>query len=616
MAEDWDRRHKRDARNIPSNLYTDDNPSTTIKGTGFKDAATAERTIRLTSQPGVRFNQYWTVRAMRERAAHHPHPTAGIREALRIFDQWLANYRAPDNAERAAQERERIQRVRLCRSVTIRGGDPGEGRRCLLQALDRAWRRKPVKASSQVEFPLGAFVALFGGPGIHGYGKHEIVARGDGAGNVDDSGGGGGGNDGFQSEVTIDGMDGLLELLKGRAPFAVREVTLHYDHRHETARAQIERDGGRAKSLKNFWNAPSARADHAGESWICRTCTFAHDGPREKKFVACEICGSPRCRPEEAAGQTEELSVPQTEGHSVPRTENTSAESGPTPTADVTQVPPGTTSWNLRWTSEHNNHKRRRRALDAPPPTMDHLIVLDFEWTADDRRRMLPVAEITQFPSVALELFNVRSGGAAPDRRGGTHRSLPPDLTDAPPQGASHDARAVSSFDTFVRPTLNPALTEFSVRLTAISQDQVDAATTIGAVVHRYVKWLRSLGLVDSGGSRVGNWSFVTWGDSDIMQTLRLELRHKSIPLPPCFDRWINLKSPGVFRRHYNREPKGGLRSCVESVGAKWEGRAHNGFVDSVNTAKIVRHMVQTGYLFTRPTRGLDKCGVPFGQKE
>lgn len=71
-----------------------------------------------------------------------------------------------------------------------------------------------------------------------------------------------------------------------------------------------------------------------------------------------------------------------------------------------------------------------------------------------------------------------------------------------------------------------------------------------------------------------------------------------------------------MYKRHYHREPRGGLRTCVESVGACWEGRAHNGLIDSINTAKIVRHMVQTGFRFTRSTRGLDRDGVPFGQRK
>ena len=74
---------------------------------------------------------------------------------------------------------------------------------------------------------------------------------------------------------------------------------------------------------------------------------------------------------------------------------------------------------------------------------MSHLVVLDFEWTADNHRRMMPCSEITQFPSVLVRLDGRRS-------------------------------HVVDEFDTFVRPTLNPTLTRFSIELTAITQEDVE----------------------------------------------------------------------------------------------------------------------------------------------
>jgi hypothetical protein len=55
--------------------------------------------------------------------------------------------------------------------------------------------------------------------------------------------------------------------------------------------------------------------------------------------------------------------------------------------------------------------------------------------------------------------------------------------------------------------------------------------------------------LVDNNdGNRIGNWCFCSWGDGDIMQTLQRELAYKSITLPLCFDRGINLKDDSVFK--------------------------------------------------------------------
>eukprot|EP00900_Chrysochromulina_parva_P023179 jgi/Chrpa1/5495/Chrysochromulina_OHIO_Genome00018511-RA len=181
------------------------------------------------------------------------------------------------------------------------------------------------------------------------------------------------------------------------------------------------------------------------------------------------------------------------------------------------------------------------KGLQAAPLPMSHLVVLDFEWTADNRKRMLPVSEITQFPSVLVRLDGQRSS-------------------------------IIDQFDTFVRPTLNPTLTPFSIQLTAISQSDVDAAPTLVAVVPQYLAWLRGHGLVDDEGARRGSWSFCTWSDADIGGQLATELRVKGLAMPSCFDQWVDLKL--VYHRRYKREPRGGLQACVERLGLVFDGRA------------------------------------------
>merc|ERR1712118_80324 len=104
---------------------------------------------------------------------------------------------------------------------------------------------------------------------------------------------------------------------------------------------------------------------------------------------------------------------------------------------------------------------------------MDYLVVLDFEWTADNKRAMLPISEITQFPSVLVRL----------DGRSST---------------------IVSEFNSYVRPTLNPTLTDFSIQLTSITQEMVDSAPTLDQVLPKYIEWLKDNGLVaDSNGTKV-----------------------------------------------------------------------------------------------------------------
>ncbi|TKA26818.1 hypothetical protein B0A50_04264 [Salinomyces thailandicus] len=85
-----------------SHLYTDDNPSTTIHGTGFKDAEAARRTLDLISKRSLTY-QFQTVNTMFHRAKHHPAMKAkksstegeegggsgGMKEAMAIFREWL-----------------------------------------------------------------------------------------------------------------------------------------------------------------------------------------------------------------------------------------------------------------------------------------------------------------------------------------------------------------------------------------------------------------------------------------------------------------------------------------------------------------------------------------------
>jgi hypothetical protein len=94
-----------------SHLYTDDNPATTLHGTGFKDAATANNTLELISKRSLTY-QFQTINTLFHRARNHPsvkkaktpdQAPAGINEALEIFKTWLdETYPASKAALRAA----------------------------------------------------------------------------------------------------------------------------------------------------------------------------------------------------------------------------------------------------------------------------------------------------------------------------------------------------------------------------------------------------------------------------------------------------------------------------------------------------------------------------------
>jgi len=177
--------------------------------------------------------------------------------------------------------------------------------------------------------------------------------------------------------------------------------------------------------------------------------------------------------------------------------------------------------------------RRTRKALDLPPQAFEFLVVLDFEWTCDNRRRVEP-SEIIEFPSVLVRC------------------SFPPQIID--------------EFQVFCRPQVNPRLSSFCTELTGIGQETVDKGVRLEEALSRHAEWLRKHGLLarDDGqenGARPSTFAIVTWTDADVGGQLNSELSAKNLPRPAHFDRWINLKL--LYKQHYKREPTGGLVSLL-----------------------------------------------------
>ena len=102
---------------MPPRLFADEDPATATKGLGFKDAHVAETTIRLSGQPGCLHKQYWTIKAMAERARHHPHRTSEMDRALAVSDSWLSNRPAAAAGRPAMPPKEQRQRQMLADSA-------------------------------------------------------------------------------------------------------------------------------------------------------------------------------------------------------------------------------------------------------------------------------------------------------------------------------------------------------------------------------------------------------------------------------------------------------------------------------------------------------------------
>ena len=79
---------------MSKSLYSDDNPSTTISGFGYKDKQTAIKTIDSVEKTkrGIDY-KFQVINTMYYRAKHHKNRTKKMEDAMKVFKKWLDNYK-------------------------------------------------------------------------------------------------------------------------------------------------------------------------------------------------------------------------------------------------------------------------------------------------------------------------------------------------------------------------------------------------------------------------------------------------------------------------------------------------------------------------------------------
>jgi inhibitor of KinA sporulation pathway (predicted exonuclease) len=137
---------------------------------------------------------------------------------------------------------------------------------------------------------------------------------------------------------------------------------------------------------------------------------------------------------------------------------------------------------------------------------------------------------------------------------------------------ASARGPAIDEFDRFVRPVAEPVLSEFCMRLTSISQADVDGADTFPAVLSEFLHW-------------IGPEPFMlcSWGAYDLGQ-FRLDCDRHGVPLPESFERHVNLKEE--FARVFGVRSRGMAKALVH-VGLPLVGTHHRGIDDARNIGRL-----------------------------
>ena len=130
----------------------------------------------------------------------------------------------------------------------------------------------------------------------------------------------------------------------------------------------------------------------------------------------------------------------------------------------------------------------------------------------------------------------------------------------------------IDEFQIFIRPTMNPTLTDFCKNLTSISQSDVDSAKTFKDSFIDFQDW--------AGDTQ----QFLAWGAFDYFQ-LRDDCKRAGIH---CFAqrKYLNAK---LLYTYFTGIRGAGLSTRMKSHGLEFEGTAHRALDDAKNTLRVLK---------------------------
>ena len=139
--------------------------------------------------------------------------------------------------------------------------------------------------------------------------------------------------------------------------------------------------------------------------------------------------------------------------------------------------------------------------------------------------------------------------------------------------------KTVSTFQTFVKPTVHPLLTDFCKELSTITQDQVDTAPSFNIAMTSFLNWLHEY--------VIAFYDFYSWGDFDknIIVRQAKQLNYKNPKLDMLLSNHFNLKQ--IFADRNGVKPMG-VSSALKFKGLKFENQQHRAIYDAINIAKLI----------------------------
>ncbi|KAI1719932.1 exonuclease domain-containing protein [Ditylenchus destructor] len=217
--------------------------------------------------------------------------------------------------------------------------------------------------------------------------------------------------------------------------------------------------------------------------------------------------------------------------------------------------------------------------------TFEYFIVIDFECTCGDNINPSQM-EIIEFPAILID---------------------------------AKQKSVIDHFHSYVRPVINPQLTEFCTHLTGITQGMVSNAPVFPDVLKSFRQWVQA----NQVGREMTNFAFVTDGSTDFGSFLQRQFRNNQMgKIDKEFCSYINIRSTFWNRYVRQREQLWGLshwgrrktikiETMLEHLGMEFQGKRHSGIDDSLNIAYIVIRMLENNTEFQINERLVHRESLP-----
>ncbi|MBK7008166.1 MAG: exonuclease domain-containing protein [Saprospiraceae bacterium] len=129
-------------------------------------------------------------------------------------------------------------------------------------------------------------------------------------------------------------------------------------------------------------------------------------------------------------------------------------------------------------------------------------------------------------------------------------------------------------FNKFIKPTVNPILSDFCRQLTSISQSDVDKSKTFPHIIQEFQDWINV---------QEEDYNLCSWGKFEI-QLLKNDCKLHKLEYD-WLDNNINVK--GQYHEIKGEHKLTGLKNTIKHEGMEFTGIHHRAISDAENLAKI-----------------------------